>query len=158
MKTLKSLLLISAFALGSTTMVVGQVDSVSTDIHSPKRTNIATDSIDSQTPEGNNLKQKESPLPEGENQEQTDINIPEGFNEQQNEEIGSSGVSSYSEVEETPAATPENGAAEWRGNGEVEELRLYSGSHDGNNYIKTIEMKTPVRNQDPNSGAVYKPH
>ena len=158
MKTFKFLLLISAITFGSTVVVVGQVDSVSTDIHSPERTNVPTDSIESQTTEGDNLKQKESPLPEGENQEQSEIHIPEGYNEQQNEEIGSTGVSSYSEVNEAPAIAPDNGAAEWRGDGEVEELKIYSGSHDGNNYVKTIEVKIPVSNQYSNSGSVYKPH
>jgi hypothetical protein len=98
------------------------------------------------------------PQPEAQTAEQ--INVPESYNQAQ-EQVPSdlpAGTTTYNiaNENETPATDP--GAAPWRADSEVEVLRIYSGSHDGNNLIKTVEVRVPVRDQGSNnSRAEYVP-
>ena len=73
------------------------------------------------------------------------VNIPESYGETQKQEgtDATAGTSTYNIVEnETPTeASAETGAASWRDESSVEVLRVYSGSHDGNNLVKTIEVR-----------------
>ncbi len=74
-----------------------------------------------------------------------EVNIPVSYGQTQNQpESGiSEGTSTYNIVENE--TQPEAGAADWRSEGETEILRVYSGSHEGNNQVKTIEVR---RNPD----------
>ena len=76
------------------------------------------------------------------------VNIPESYQKTQEQltEDVSVGSATYNIDENKPVV--ESGAAEWRSDGDVEELRVYSGQQSGNNYVKTIQVKVPVRNSD----------
>ncbi len=100
--------------------------------------------------------QSEEVKPQPEEQKAEQINVPESYNQAQ-EQVPSdlpAGNTTYNIAteNETPA---DPGAASWRADSEVEVLRIYSGSHDGNNLIKTVEVKVPVR--DNYSRAEYVP-
>ncbi len=70
-----------------------------------------------------------------------EVNIPVSYGQTQNQpESGiSEGTSTYNIVENE--TQPETGAADWRSEGDTEVLRVYSGSHEGNNQVKTIEVR-----------------
>lgn len=82
---------------------------------------------------------------------QKPVNIPESYQSTQEQltEDGSVGAATYNIDENTPVQDPS--AASWRAEEDEEELKVYSGSHDGNNYVQTIRVKVPVKNQDPYS-------
>jgi len=83
------------------------------------------------------------------------LNVPESYNQTQNQVASDlpAGSSTYNIAEnETPAADP--GAAAWRDESDTEVLRVYSGAQEGNNVIKTIEVKKAANPQ----GSSYTPH
>lgn len=73
------------------------------------------------------------------------ITVPETYEQNQDgqPDLNSSGTATYNIVEENEQSS--SGAAEWRTASDVEELRVYSGYHNGNNVIKTIEVPIPQR-------------
>jgi len=84
---------------------------------------------------------------------QEQVVVPESYQETQ-EQIQpdtSVGAATYNIVDNEAPVEP--GAAPFRTDSDVEELRVYSGSHDGNNVIKRVEIRIPVRDQDPASGS-----
>jgi hypothetical protein len=89
-------------------------------------------------------------------EEEGQINIPESFHETQEivDVEGGAGNTTFNLVEDENAQ--ENGAAGWRSYENTEDRRIYSGSHDGNNVIKTIEVKLPEGIVDPY--ASYRPN
>ncbi|HMT30863.1 MAG TPA: hypothetical protein PKD91_16450 [Bacteroidia bacterium] len=73
------------------------------------------------------------------------VNIPENYQQiqQQSETDTSVGTATYNIVENETQVDPQSdpGAATWTNEEDVEILRVYSGSQDGNNVVKTIEVK-----------------
>jgi hypothetical protein len=75
--------------------------------------------------------------------------IPESYQQtqKQTEADVTAGTATYNidenETQVDPQADP--GAAPWHSEGDVEILRVYSGSQNGNNLVKTIEVR---RNPD----------
>ncbi len=132
MKILKFIIVLSVFAIATTTFV----DAQTAKEEKPSDTSVApTPETHQQVQE--NVQTDEAVPVTTENQEQVD---------QQSQPDISSGTSTYN-IDDNQPAPVETGAAPFRGDNEVEELRIYSGQHDGNNYIKTVDVKTPARGQ-----------
>ena len=101
--------------------------------------------------------QTEEVTPQPEEQKAEQINVPESYNQAQ-EQVPSdlpAGNTTYNIAAENEPVAADPGAASWRADSEVEVLRIYSGAHDGNNLIKTVEVRVPVR--DNYSRAEYVP-
>jgi hypothetical protein len=75
--------------------------------------------------------------------------------QEQRDDQSSPGTSSYSIEDSIPEAKPQE--VSWKSEAEGEELKLYSGSHDGNNYVKTITVKSPA-NGSSTYTTEYKPN
>jgi hypothetical protein len=75
--------------------------------------------------------------------------IPESYQSTQEqldaETETSGGTATYNIDDNTPPIEP--GAADYSSESNVEELKVYSGSHDGNNYVKTVTVKVPAGNR-----------
>ncbi len=71
------------------------------------------------------------------------LTIPETYQQTQDQqqEINSPGTATYNIVDTEPGVS--TGAAEFHSDSNVEKLRVYSGSQNGNNVIKTIEVQIP---------------
>ena len=85
-----------------------------------------------------------------------DANIPESYMETQEQlqEDGTVGAATNNIDDNNTPADP--GAANYEVQEETEELRVYSGRHEGNNYVKTIQVKVPA-SRTGNSYNNYQP-
>jgi hypothetical protein len=81
---------------------------------------------------------------EGEEQ----FDIPDSYMQEQDQVADDPGVSSYNIAGEEGTETTEDGAWKEEGYGygygqETETINIYSGKHDGNNVVRTVEVKLP---------------
>jgi len=101
-------------------------------------------SVNAQTTENDPAYQND----ENNGNETEQFSIPESYQQEQNQldDEYSSGNSTYNIDEENSETAYEESS--WRSEGEEEELRVYSGSQDGNNVVKKIHVRVPESMQN----------
>ncbi|GEM_PF-2799873 len=93
-------------------------------------------------------------------QEDQNLVIPDSYMQEQNQLSDAPGVASYNEesadapVEETGSVSSSYGRYE-----ATEEIRIYSGKQDGNNVVRTVQVKLPDGSPSSSfSYREYQPH